>query len=97
MKNISLSILAIALSVGSTVIVRSAVRAQPLNAGGSTSKEASGPFRDGFYLGKLAARNGDEPRITTARWSRDEDRAAFREGYEHGFSQVLIEQARAQD
>jgi len=97
MKKISLYMLAIALSAGSAAIVRSAMRAQSLHADGSALKEASGPFRDGLYLGKLAAKSGDEPRITTARWSRDEDRVAFREGYEHGFSQVRIEQARAQD
>lgn len=97
MKNISLYVLVIALSVGSAAMVRSAIRAQSLNSGDSAVKQSSGPFRDGLYLGKLAAKNGDEPHIATARWSRDEDRAAFREGYERGFSQVRIEQARARD
>ena len=97
MKKISLYTLAIALSVGAAAIVRSALRAPSLNPGASAVEEASGPFRDGLYLGRLAAKSGDEPRITSARWARDEDRAAFREGYEHGFSQVRIEQARAQD
>jgi hypothetical protein len=97
MKNISLYVLVIALSVGSVAMVRSAMRAQSLNSGGSSLLETTGAFRDGLYLGKLAAKNGDEPRITTARWSRDEDREAFRKGYERGFSQMLIEQARARD
>jgi len=97
MKNISLYVLVIALSVGSAAMVRSAIRAQSLDSGGSAVQQTSGPFRDGLYLGKLAAKNGDEPRITAARWSRNEDRAAFREGYERGFSQIVIEQARARD
>ena len=97
MKKISLYVLVIALSVGSAAMVRSAIGAQSLHSGENPRLETSGPFRDGLYLGKLAAKNGDEPRITTARWSRDEDRAAFREGYERGFSQTLSEQAETSD
>jgi hypothetical protein len=97
MKNISLYLLVIVLSVGSAAMVRSAMRTQSPNSGSSSSLETSGAFRDGLYLGKLAAKNGHEPRITGARWSRDEDRAAFREGYERGFTQMLNEQASARD
>jgi hypothetical protein len=97
MNHISLYVLVIALSVGSAAMVRSAMRTPALNSGNGASIETSGAFRDGLYLGQFAAKNGDEPRITTARWARDEDRAAFREGYERGFSQTLIKRAQARE
>jgi hypothetical protein len=37
----------------------------------------NGAFRDGLYLGALAAKRGEEPRIAEGRWSSQPDRASF--------------------
>lgn len=96
MKKLSLYVLLIALSAGSAATVQKAMRTQS-DRDTSPFMHANGAFRDGFYLGKLAARNGEQPHIAIARWATDKDRAAFREGYERGFSQTLIERATTQD
>jgi len=50
---------------------------------------ADGAFRDGLYLGKLAARNGERLRPAIGRWSTDHDRSMFAAGYERGYSETL--------
>jgi len=90
MKKISLYVLVIALSAGSAATVQK-VRRTKANPDIPPSVDANGAFRDGLYLGKLAARKGEQPHVAIARWARDEDRAAFREGYERGFGQTLID------
>ena len=97
MKKIGLYVLIIVLSVGSAAMVQSAMRTQSLHSDGSALTATNGAFRDGLYLGKLAAKNGEEPRIVTGRWVKDEDRSAFRAGYYRGFHQTLAERARAED
>ncbi|HXW90380.1 MAG TPA: hypothetical protein VEK33_07515 [Terriglobales bacterium] len=94
MRTISLYILAIALSAGSAATVRSAMRARSIHSNASALMENSAPFRDGLYLGQLAARNGNEPRSAAGRWASEENRAAFREGYRRGYRQALILRAR---
>ena len=42
-------------------------------------------YRDGLYVGRLAAEQGQGASAPTARWSRDEDRASFRAGYEQSY------------
>ena len=46
-------------------------------------------FRDGLYLGKLDAANGREQHIASGRWSRDEDRSSFTEGYRQAYGATL--------
>jgi hypothetical protein len=50
---------------------------------------ASAPFRDGLYLGKLAAQRGEPVHVATGRWSADNDRTLFAAGYEQGYNEVL--------
>lgn len=97
MRNISSYILVIALSAGSAATVGSAMRTRSLDSNASTLMENSAPFRDGLYLGRLAARNGDEPRMAVGRWSSEKNRRAFREGYQRGYRQAQILPARAQN
>jgi hypothetical protein len=49
--------------------------------------DADGAFRDGLYLGKLAAENGQLLRPTIGRWSRAEDRSMFVAGYRRGYNE----------
>lgn len=50
---------------------------------------ADGAFRDGLYLGKLAAQGGQPLRPAIGRWSTEQDRAMFVAGYRLGYSEVL--------
>jgi len=50
---------------------------------------ADGAFRDGLYLGKLAAESGQPSRPAIGRWSGKEDRSMFLAGYERGYREVL--------
>ena len=47
-----------------------------------------GAFRDGVYLGKLAAFNGESEHVATGRWTRAADRTAFSIGYQQGYASV---------
>jgi hypothetical protein len=49
------------------------------------SGATNGAFRDGAYLGKLAADRGEQPHIAFGRWRDILDRKAFVEGYESGY------------
>ena len=93
MKKVGVYVLIIVLSVGSAAMVQNAMRTRSLNSDISAPMATNGAFRDGLYLGKLAAKNGEEPRIATGRWAKDEDRSAFREGYYRGFHQTLADVA----
>ena len=50
-------------------------------------------FRDGLYLGRLAAESGREPHVAVGRWSRAEDRSSFTAGYQRGYSEFLARRA----
>ncbi len=49
-----------------------------------------GAFRDGLYLGKLAAQSRRVQRPAIGRWSSDQDRASFATGYRLGYEQNKI-------
>jgi hypothetical protein len=63
----------------------------PSSAKSNMTSEArlanDGAFRDGLYLGKLAAENGQLLRPTIGRWSRAEDRSMFVAGYRRGYNE----------
>jgi hypothetical protein len=45
-----------------------------------------GAFRDGLYLGRLAAEDGQPMRAAIGRWSTEKDRSMFTAGYRRGYS-----------
>jgi hypothetical protein len=49
-----------------------------------------GAFRDGLYLGKLAAQSQRVQRPAIGRWSGDQDRVSFAAGYRLGYEQTRI-------
>jgi hypothetical protein len=49
-----------------------------------------GAFRDGLYLGKLNAQDGDEQHIASGRWSTGKDRASFIDGYQRAYAESSI-------
>ena len=56
-----------------------------------------GAFRDGLYLGKLAAQAGQPLRPAIGRWSTEQDRASFRAGYFYGYSEPVATRSNAAD
>jgi hypothetical protein len=47
--------------------------------------DADGAFRDGLYLGALAAASGQQASAPVGRWSTEQDRSSFTAGYRRGF------------
>jgi hypothetical protein len=84
MKTISLFALALTLGMGT---------ASMLNTNNQNSNQpvqnADAAFRDGLYLGKLAAQAGAKPHIARGRWATLGDRALFSAGYQEGYSGSL--------
>ena len=54
-----------------------------------SAMEVSGAYRDGLYLGRLAAQHGSNRHVPTGRWSTVADRTAFHRGYEEGYNTVV--------
>jgi hypothetical protein len=47
-----------------------------------TDATLSGAYRDGLYVGKLAAQRGEQRLAPVGRWSAQDDRDAFLAGYQ---------------
>jgi hypothetical protein len=78
------------ITLGTLAVLVMTASAFTLRAGNtpeevSASQASNGAFRDGLYLGKLAAEGGDQYRIAVGRWSRTDDRASFASGYDQGY------------
>ena len=62
------------------------------NANSTPSAEArlnaDGAYRDGLFVGRLAAQSGLPMRPMTGRWSTKQDRSSFAAGYERGYNGV---------
>jgi len=91
MKKLSVFTIVIALCLGAAAMIQSA---RLTDGWKSSSIDAprliSAPYRDGLYVGKLAAQRGGESLISTGRWAADADRASFREGFQQGYHDVLV-------
>lgn len=53
-------------------------------------RAADGAFRDGLYLGKLAAERHDPRHAAVGRWSSAADRAMFAAGYRRGYESSTL-------
>jgi hypothetical protein len=78
------SLLAVAVSFGAGMSIPRNAAATGLPAP-QTTRNTSGPFRDGLYLGGLAATSGETPHISSGRWSTSANQEAFAAGYEQGY------------
>jgi hypothetical protein len=88
-KRLSFFVLAIAICVATVAIMQSGRHNDFQNVNENASQAASAAFRDGLYLGTLAAEHGAARHMATGRWGRPEDRALFVTGYQTGYSQSL--------
>ena len=81
--------LAIAVSLGTTAMLDNNQHSNNSNASAEARLAADGAFRDGMYLGKLDAENGQPLHPAVGRWSTEQDRATFTAGYERGYTESL--------
>jgi hypothetical protein len=93
MNRVSLFASLIALSLGTVSVFH--VQRQPnfLSTNENVSHITDGAFRDGLYLGRLAAENGVAPHVVSGRWATGADRASFTSGYQKGYEDFLADQA----
>jgi hypothetical protein len=93
MNRVSLFASLIALSLGTVSVFH--VQRQPnfLSTNENVSQITDGAFRDGLYLGRLAAENGVAPHVVSGRWATEADRASFTAGYQKGYEDFLADQA----
>ena len=82
MKKLTVSALALLVMTASALTLRGGSM-QPATAPELATNAA---YRDGLYLGKLAAERGNDPRSATRRWAKANDRAVFTAGYEQAYN-----------
>ncbi len=91
MKKLSVFTIVIALCLGAAAMIQSA---RVTGGWKSSSIDAprliSAPYRDGLYVGKLAAQCGGESLISTGRWATEADRTSFTEGFQQGYRDGLV-------
>jgi hypothetical protein len=82
-------VLAVAVLVATLAI--SLVAEYPFNRGKMPDNSATnGAYRDGYYLGMLAAERGELPHISFGRWSKDADRNSFRKAYRVAYERTIM-------
>jgi hypothetical protein len=93
MKRLSLFAWVIALGMGTASILHGNRPVAYFSANDNVAQTTNGAFRDGLYLGRLAAERGIAPRVARGRWATAEDQASFTAGYERGYKEVLASRA----
>jgi hypothetical protein len=97
MRNYSLWVLALIVAGSAAKMVKTGMTVTanaPQNIA-SNQEISSAAFRDGSYLGKLAAGRGDAPHMAVGRWAKNADRILFATGYSEAYSQNLTANAVA--
>ena len=89
MQRIITYVLALTVSLETAALVAKSGFVGHQNQAVDAQLAADGAFRDGLYLGKLAAERGRPLHPLTGRWSSDKDRASFVAGYRRGYNDSL--------
>jgi hypothetical protein len=84
-----LSYAAIVSCLGTTAMLANSKRTINSNPSVDAQLNADKAFRDGLYLGRLAAASTQQPRPEVGRWSTDPDRGTFTAGYRRGYNEAL--------
>ena len=97
MRNYSLWVLALIVGGSAAEMVKTGMTttSNALQNIASNQEISSAAFRDGSYLGKLAAERGDAPHVSVGRWAKNADRILFATGYSEAYSQKLTPNAVA--
>src|SRR5713226_4055090 len=80
---------AIVIGLGATATLAVSPRAVESATTAEARFAADGAFRDGLYLGKLTAGQGQPASIAVGRWSTEQDRSMFTAGYRRGYNDSL--------
>ncbi len=80
---------AIVIGMGATAMLAVSPRAVETGTTAEARLAADGAFRDGLYLGKLAAERGQPASAAVGRWSTEHDRSMFTAGYRRGYNDSL--------
>jgi len=77
----------IVIGMGATAILSRSDNKVSAAANGEIRLAADGAYRDGLYLGKLAAESGQPAHAAIGRWSAEQDRSMFTVGYVRGYDE----------
>lgn len=89
MTNI-LTYAAIAIALSATAMVAVSNRNVNSNTAAESRLTSDAAFRDGLYLGKLAAESGRPMHPAIGRWSTEQDRNTFSVGYQRGYREASL-------
>ena len=90
MGKLSIPALALAIYMGTTAMIATGNRTVASSVSSEATLAVDGAFRDGLYLGKLAAAGGQTLRPPIGRWSTDRDRSLFAAGYRCGYQSLAV-------
>ena len=94
MRRLFLFAIMLTLCAGVAFMVRSAARGDSFpKLQDNNPVQTRAAFRDGLYLGGLAAQRGEEPHISEGRWSSPTDRTLFTAGYQQGYDRGIAVRA----
>lgn len=88
--------LAVAVCLGTAAFLRAGGHPDAANAMVNSEMATDGAFRDGLYIGRLAAAQGKPPHPLIGRWSREKDRESFLAGYRAGYGSLQRTQHKAE-
>jgi hypothetical protein len=93
MKILSLYAAVIALSMVPVSMLYGDRHQNSPAANDNVAQITDGAFRDGLYLGRLAAESGSEPHVAVGRWAATKDRASFTAGYQRAYGEFHASRA----
>ena len=85
--------LVLAVCLGTTALLANNGRT-PQQQSANAQMASDGAFRDGLYMGRLAAESGRAMRPQIGRWSSERDRASFVAGYRRGYGDSIASVVR---
>jgi hypothetical protein len=80
--------LALAVSLGTTLVLANSGTAAQQRQAADAQRATDGAFRDGLYVGRLAAEAGRPLLPPIGRWSSDGDRSSFVAGYRRAYDEA---------
>lgn len=95
MDNLVPWVLALTVSVGTAAALEIRYPGAQRGRASESLLALDGAYRDGLYVGQLAAKSGRQGRPPIGRWSGEADRASFRAGYEHAYNARISQPAYA--
>ncbi|MGH9536779.1 MAG: hypothetical protein ACRD3H_02590 [Terriglobales bacterium] len=93
MRRLFLFAVGLTLCAGVVFVLRNAVHQNSFREVQDDRPLQSAAFRDGLYLGVLAAKRGEEPHVAEGRWSNQANRISFTAGYQQGYDGAIAMRA----